>query len=329
LCAILVLAPALLRAQSQTGSIDGRVLTATGEPAAGIRVAAVTAPQTNEPGASTSTLLSGFVRSDAAGNFRLENLPAGRYLVMAGSLDTPIYHPGVILPEKATIVSVPSGGTVTGIEFPLKAYPTVSGRLVDRSSRGGDGQLVIRLESYTSTLLQTPERVEATVDAGGRFRFWGVRPGKYTIAVFGRNLGEPVTIDVLDEDIAGLDLVVFPVAQVLTNIRFNGEDGPEVLFANCMKCEQPDYPRFAREANIGGIVEVLITIRKDGRVLDSRVVNVVSGHLSLQQSAQDVVTKWRLKPRMENGEPVESTASVSFTFQVCREVNCARSMTIF
>jgi TonB family protein len=115
----------------------------------------------------------------------------------------------------------------------------------------------------------------------------------------------------------------------LTNIRFNGEDGPEVLFANCMKCEQPDYPRFAREANIGGIVEVLITIRKDGRVLDSRVVNVVSGHLSLQQSAQDVVTKWRLKPRMENGEPVESTASVSFTFQVCREVNCARSMTIF
>ena len=84
----LLLVPALLMAQSRHGSISGRIVTGMGEPVVGVRVAAMTSPAPGAQGAHVPSLVS-IVRTDSAGRYRLEEVPSGSYLVVAGPLDAP------------------------------------------------------------------------------------------------------------------------------------------------------------------------------------------------------------------------------------------------
>ncbi|HZI50446.1 MAG TPA: carboxypeptidase regulatory-like domain-containing protein [Terriglobia bacterium] len=85
------------QAQNDKGSVSGRVLSTDGKPAAGVRVAAVVAPEqgTGNPTNVTGgpTLLS-LAQTDNEGSYRLENIPPGRYYITAGLVDLPTYYPG-------------------------------------------------------------------------------------------------------------------------------------------------------------------------------------------------------------------------------------------
>ena len=74
---------------------------------------------------------------------------------------------------------------------------------------------------------------------------------------------------------------------------------------------QPQYPAIAKTARIQGTVVLEATISKQGTIEGLRAV---SGPPMLYQSAIDAVSKWRYKPYMLNGEPVEVGTTVNVVF---------------
>jgi len=76
---------------------------------------------------------------------------------------------------------------------------------------------------------------------------------------------------------------------------------------------QPTYPAIARAAHVQGTVVLHAIISKQGTI---QQLKVVSGPPMLTASAMDAVSRWKYKPYLLNGEPVEveTTINVNFTF---------------
>jgi protein TonB len=77
----------------------------------------------------------------------------------------------------------------------------------------------------------------------------------------------------------------------------------------------PVYPPLAKAAHISGTVVVQATISKTGGVGNLRVV---SGQPMLRQAALDAVKKWRFRPYLLDGQPVETDTTVSVSFAMAR-----------
>jgi hypothetical protein len=103
---------------NQGGTVTGVLRTATGAPAVSVRVSALSRPE-ELTDLAQATSLAGIALTDAAGRFRLENIPPGRYYVVAGNVDVPTYYPGVVAAKDATVIQVTPGATVPGIDFML------------------------------------------------------------------------------------------------------------------------------------------------------------------------------------------------------------------
>lgn len=75
---------------------------------------------------------------------------------------------------------------------------------------------------------------------------------------------------------------------------------------------QPAYPPLARQARIQGTVILQAEISKTGDIQNLRLV---SGHPMLAPAAIEAVKRWKYKPYLLNGEPVEveTTVQVNFT----------------
>jgi protein TonB len=74
----------------------------------------------------------------------------------------------------------------------------------------------------------------------------------------------------------------------------------------------PEYPPIAKEAGIEGTVILQATISVSGTIEN---LHVVSGPEMLRRAALDAVSRWRYRPYLLNGEPVEveTTVNVRFT----------------
>jgi len=75
---------------------------------------------------------------------------------------------------------------------------------------------------------------------------------------------------------------------------------------------QPMYPPIAKAAHVSGDVVLRALIDTLGAV---KSLQVLSGPELLNAAAQDAVSRWRYKPYLVNGQPVEveTTVTVSFT----------------
>jgi hypothetical protein len=117
----------------QSGAVSGRLhFTGTTGPPPIVRVAAIPV-ETGVPAADS--ILIGIAASDASGNFRLEDVPPGRYYIMAGFLASPTYYPGVTRISDARVVTVTAGSVLTGVDFALQSSLTefvANGRLLTR-----------------------------------------------------------------------------------------------------------------------------------------------------------------------------------------------------
>ena len=74
----------------------------------------------------------------------------------------------------------------------------------------------------------------------------------------------------------------------------------------------PVYPAIARDARIGGVVQVEATVGQDGKVVDAHVVQSVP---MLDQAALDAVQQWQYEPATQNGKPVPVVMTVNVNFQ--------------
>jgi protein TonB len=77
---------------------------------------------------------------------------------------------------------------------------------------------------------------------------------------------------------------------------------------------KPLYPSDAKAAGIQGGVILEVVIGKEG---DVQGIRVVSGHPMLRQAAIDAISRWKYRPTLLNGEPIEvvDTVTINFSFQ--------------
>jgi TonB family protein len=82
-----------------------------------------------------------------------------------------------------------------------------------------------------------------------------------------------------------------------------------------MKKVQPTYPASAMRMRVEGAVQLMATISKNG---DISAVKILSGDGQLARAAADAVKRWKYKPYLLNGEPVEIQTQVTVNFKLPR-----------
>ncbi len=75
----------------------------------------------------------------------------------------------------------------------------------------------------------------------------------------------------------------------------------------------PQWPRQALEEGTGGYVRVEVLIDADGGVRDVRVLESEPGRLFVRNAVR-AVRRWKFKPRIVEGTPVERWAVTTITF---------------
>jgi TonB family protein len=73
-----------------------------------------------------------------------------------------------------------------------------------------------------------------------------------------------------------------------------------------------DYPAAAKQNRVGGVVELMVVVDKDGMVTRTQVIK---GDPLLVEAAIAAVKKWRYKPVPVGGDPIEATTIANFVFQ--------------
>jgi TonB family protein len=207
-----------LQAQVVPGVVTGQLLPRDGQPVAGVRISAMAVPDSNVAVSAASTLMSLTV-TDSAGRYRLENVPPGRYYIIAGLVETPTYYPGVPTTSSATAVAVTAGATVPNINFPM-VIPlgvSVSGRVIRPANPG-----VLTIVPRVALLGSAPPVIETALNSDGSFQFTKVRPGTYNLMVSGATLAQPLNVIVTDKDISGLEAVVIATVLVTGNLVVEG-----------------------------------------------------------------------------------------------------------
>jgi len=181
------------RRSAQTGSASGVIRTATGAPAAGVRVAAVALSATET--ATVEGALVSLTQTDSSGRYRLDNILPGRYYIQAGLIDAPTYYPGVTTTAGATNLLVAAGASLDGLNFTMSQGSggvRVSGRVPSTSTR----PVLIALLGGSAG-----PRPSAQIRADGTFEFPRVTPGSYTLQASPANGLPPLPIVVSDKDI--------------------------------------------------------------------------------------------------------------------------------
>ena len=75
----------------------------------------------------------------------------------------------------------------------------------------------------------------------------------------------------------------------------------------------PEFPRTAREKNINGWVDVQFLVRTDGTVGDASIVGAQPVGI-FEQSALEAVRRWRYRPVLQGGQPVNQRTHVRVRF---------------
>ena len=79
-----------------------------------------------------------------------------------------------------------------------------------------------------------------------------------------------------------------------------------------LKKVPPVYPPMAVQLRKEGVVQLLATISKTGEISN---VKVLSGDSMLARAAADAVLRWKYRPYLLNGTPVEIETQISIVFK--------------
>src|SRR5262245_33008853 len=96
--------------QANPGVLTGRLTSKEGQPVEGVRVVAL---DTSYPRMNIASQ----TETDRDGRYRLENVPAGEYFIIADPFNNPSYYPGTGNRDDSRPVTVTAGATITGLDF--------------------------------------------------------------------------------------------------------------------------------------------------------------------------------------------------------------------
>ena len=85
--------------------------------------------------------------------------------------------------------------------------------------------------------------------------------------------------------------------------------------ANFDTCKRPDYPADSIKQHHTGTVQLGFLVAKNGTVKESKVTKS-SGHVALDESAHNALTKCSFKPATAKGKPVESWTAVQYVWSL-------------
>ena len=181
------------------GVINGRVTTQDGEPVDSTEVEAL---RPRMEGNLRVLVPVGRAESNERGEFRIVGLPPGHYYIAAldpadeGTEDArgqirlaQTFYPGAATPAAAKRVRLVTGGTVTGVDFPLLGVTrsSVRGRLVNPdNSELATGSVIMNPESDEGLGLGIAQA--AVVRPDGAFEFSNVSPGGYRLRASARTV---------------------------------------------------------------------------------------------------------------------------------------------
>ena len=126
------------------GTISGEIRRADGTPATDVQVGVAALPLTSTNGI---TVLNRVAMTDQLGRYRLEDVAAGEYYVVAGSFKSLTYYPGTLTLTNARSVAVSPGVTINanfavpsfqttgGAPAPIKGDARISGKVVTEDGR--------------------------------------------------------------------------------------------------------------------------------------------------------------------------------------------------
>lgn len=75
----------------------------------------------------------------------------------------------------------------------------------------------------------------------------------------------------------------------------------------------PDYPGAAKKKHLAGSVLLRVVVSRDGSV---ETVDFISGLDELKDASMRAVKKWRYRPTLLNGQPVEVETKVEVVFSL-------------
>jgi TonB family protein len=90
---------------------------------------------------------------------------------------------------------------------------------------------------------------------------------------------------------------------------------PDVMDENLLVQRVPAYPEAAKQNGVEGDVVMQALISKEGTV---KRVHVVEGDSRLRSAAEEAVYKWRYRPYVLHGQPVEVATTVTVNFNLDR-----------
>jgi protein TonB len=88
---------------------------------------------------------------------------------------------------------------------------------------------------------------------------------------------------------------------------------PEIQQALLVVRVEPQYPALARQTRLEGTVQIRAVIGTDGSV---RSAEILSGHPWLAQAARDAILRWRYRPTLLRGQPVEVETLITVIFRM-------------
>jgi hypothetical protein len=222
---------ALPSSSDTRGIVAGQIHSSDGEPVPGISVMVV-AGGFRDGRVSVVPIgisIPGTVaQTDAAGQFRLQNIPPGRYYILAkpnsnSNGDVVTFYPGVTRLVAARQVEVGPRSDIRGIDFKISKslLVKVRGRVFDAIAGNVSRKATVNL---TGGLLAS---FRMSVDDSGSFQFEGVPPGDYVL--WATEVGSPNPpfatrrITIGERDIDGVELAFRP--PVIVKGRVILEDG--------------------------------------------------------------------------------------------------------
>ena len=206
-------------AMVHSGAITGRITDADGQPLIKETVSVVRV----EPESDYERHKFASFRTDDRGIYEAFGLRPGKYKVSVGQalprqIPSPsipgyvlkifkqTFYPSVTDPEKATILEVTESSEIKDIDIVASPASTfkLAGRIID-------GETSKPLPNVRFVIMQSNFSASKGLfssDSNGEFKLEGATPGNYKLFIFsaGDWRADPLTVDVIDKDLTGLEI---------------------------------------------------------------------------------------------------------------------------